>query len=70
MRANIRRTWAAWHTKIARPVWFAAIAAGQPYHFVVQPGEYEIVDTLCMAEHLVKAQEGQQTIAETGCNIP
>jgi hypothetical protein len=46
------------------------VEAGHPYEFVVQPGEYEIVDTLCMAEELVKAPEGQQTIRETACDIP
>lgn len=45
------------------------LEAGQPYDFVVRPGEYEIADTLCMTEHLVDAQEGQQTVAEIGCNI-
>jgi hypothetical protein len=46
------------------------VEAGHPYEFIVPPGEYEIVDTLCMAEGLVKASEGQQTIRETACDIP
>ncbi len=60
----------ALETTGGQPLESQRLDAGQPYDFVVQPGEYEIVDTLCVAERLVKAQEGQQTIAETGCNIP
>lgn len=46
------------------------LGTGQPFDFAVQQGEYEIVDTMCMAEQLVRAPEGQQTQVEVGCNIP
>jgi hypothetical protein len=61
------------HTRSGDPITdkeIETLEAGRPYNFVAQRGEYEILDTLCMMEHLVKAQEGQQTVAETGCNIP
>jgi hypothetical protein len=46
------------------------VAAGQPYQFVVQPGNYLVADSTCMVGMPVTAVAGQQNRADVGCNIP
>jgi hypothetical protein len=48
-----------------------AVSAGQPYQFIVQPGEYLVADALCPEiKGPVTAIAGQQTRADVACDIP
>ena len=57
-------------TSAGRTIETQTVAEGQPYQFVVQPGNYLVADSTCMDGIPVTATEGQQNRADVGCNIP
>jgi hypothetical protein len=47
-----------------------SVEAGRPYQFLVQPGGYQIVNTVCGENSPVTVSAGQQLQIEAMCNIP
>jgi len=45
------------------------LAPGQPFDFVVQPGEYQVLNGLCMEGSRVTALAGQQTETRVACSV-
>jgi hypothetical protein len=45
------------------------LAPGQPFDFIVQPGEYQVLNGLCMEGPRVTALAGQQTETSVACSV-